>query len=64
MGSGQAYAIRTFPADLGAPVPQPPVASYQAGASAKDAPPRILTKLKNSTDYVQNLPYLYRCPSI
>mmetsp|Transcript_27605 Transcript_27605/g.49751 ORF Transcript_27605/g.49751 Transcript_27605/m.49751 type:complete len:463 (-) Transcript_27605:1723-3111(-) len=52
------------PLDLGAPIPQPPVASYQASASAKDAPPRILTKLKNSTDYVQNLPYLYRCPSI
>lgn len=50
------------PMDLGPPIQQPAVASHAATATTE--PPRVLTQLKKSTDYVQNLPYLYRCPSI
>lgn len=30
----------------------------------QDDEPRFLMKMKNDPDYVQNLPYMYRCPSI
>jgi|Transcript_72355 hypothetical protein len=52
------------PMDVGAPIPQPPIATHQAVQNKPTDPPRILTQLKKSQDYVQNLPYLYRCPSI
>eukprot|EP01064_Diplonema_japonicum_P020261 TRINITY_DN2942_c0_g2_i1.p1 TRINITY_DN2942_c0_g2~~TRINITY_DN2942_c0_g2_i1.p1 ORF type:complete len:431 (+),score=66.85 TRINITY_DN2942_c0_g2_i1:86-1378(+) len=44
-------------------VSKPVIADISANASVFKQK-RILTDLKNSKDYVQNLPYLYRCPSI
>eukprot|EP00755_Sulcionema_specki_P025416 Sspe_Gene.83260::Locus_54614_Transcript_1_1_Confidence_1.000_Length_1724::g.83260::m.83260 len=44
------------------PCPEPMVANVSAQATGKER--RILNDLKHSKEYVQNLPYLYRCPSI
>eukprot|EP01063_Lacrimia_lanifica_P009045 TRINITY_DN1607_c0_g1_i8.p1 TRINITY_DN1607_c0_g1~~TRINITY_DN1607_c0_g1_i8.p1 ORF type:complete len:564 (+),score=180.08 TRINITY_DN1607_c0_g1_i8:384-2075(+) len=41
-----------------------PVVSETKGNVTLQQKARILTDLKHSKDYVQNLPYLYRCPSI
>eukprot|EP01006_Ploeotia_vitrea_P062996 TRINITY_DN84766_c0_g1_i1.p1 TRINITY_DN84766_c0_g1~~TRINITY_DN84766_c0_g1_i1.p1 ORF type:complete len:513 (-),score=77.31 TRINITY_DN84766_c0_g1_i1:43-1581(-) len=57
-------------APLGPPPVQPPAVAIHhpnqtvgdAGESA--APKRVLIQLQKSKDYVQNLPYMYRCPSI
>eukprot|EP01065_Artemidia_motanka_P053006 TRINITY_DN9725_c0_g1_i1.p1 TRINITY_DN9725_c0_g1~~TRINITY_DN9725_c0_g1_i1.p1 ORF type:complete len:485 (+),score=134.16 TRINITY_DN9725_c0_g1_i1:125-1579(+) len=50
-------------------VREPVVADIRPQAVAgqpddKDKARRVLTALRNSKEYVQNLPYLYRCPSI
>eukprot|EP01062_Namystynia_karyoxenos_P008971 TRINITY_DN13169_c4_g1_i1.p2 TRINITY_DN13169_c4_g1~~TRINITY_DN13169_c4_g1_i1.p2 ORF type:complete len:531 (+),score=209.24 TRINITY_DN13169_c4_g1_i1:93-1595(+) len=56
-------AVKTVPP---APaVPEPVVADTRAqamGSPQKER--RIITDLRNSKEFVQNLPYLYRCPSI
>lgn len=43
---------------------QAPVISVVDGAQGGEEPKRILTELRHSKTYVQNLPYMYRCPSI
>ena len=54
-------------ANVGSAVPPPVMASVAAEATGlqKDASDkRILTKLRLAKDKTQNLPYLYRCPSL
>eukprot|EP01059_Diplonema_ambulator_P021990 TRINITY_DN3661_c0_g1_i1.p1 TRINITY_DN3661_c0_g1~~TRINITY_DN3661_c0_g1_i1.p1 ORF type:complete len:437 (+),score=87.38 TRINITY_DN3661_c0_g1_i1:1209-2519(+) len=55
----------TLPVEMpvSAEICNPVIADIGANATSLKQK-RILTDLKNSKDYVQNLPYLYRCPSI
>eukprot|EP00668_Euglena_longa_P011965 GGOE01014387.1.p1 GENE.GGOE01014387.1~~GGOE01014387.1.p1 ORF type:complete len:471 (-),score=149.09 GGOE01014387.1:272-1594(-) len=54
------------PVDVGKAMKEPVVAVHRPAQypSEPPQPPRVLTQLKRSPDYVQNLPYMYRCPSI
>eukprot|EP00756_Hemistasia_phaeocysticola_P033711 Hpha_TRINITY_DN16479_c4_g1::TRINITY_DN16479_c4_g1_i8::g.161092::m.161092 len=56
---------KTIPASVAV---QEPVVSevrpQSIGGEREEKARRILTALRNSKEYVQNLPYLYRCPSI
>jgi hypothetical protein len=57
------------PSDMNTGTAKPPprmatVAAEATGAEGNAEPTRILTKLRLAKDKAQNLPYLYRCPSL
>eukprot|EP00754_Rhynchopus_humris_P000368 Rhum_TRINITY_DN10236_c0_g1::Rhum_TRINITY_DN10236_c0_g1_i1::g.37517::m.37517 len=53
-----------IPAAAANEVQQPRISDHTSGRGQTTQKARILTDLKQSKEYVQNLPYLYRCPSI
>jgi hypothetical protein len=61
-------AVTAAPVGLILPAVAPPIIAVHqptpVPGGAPEPPARILTQLKKSKDYVQNLPFMYRCPSI